>query len=99
MVVVNDHPRNFPGAVAVLPQRNKLSFFSWLGVLVPRVVKAVNSHLERAKALHAIHLHRSWNEFPSHFAAGILSNAIGQCRFTKCQATLIVIKLHVFGEQ
>jgi hypothetical protein len=48
VVVVADDPRNLPRTVLVSPEVNELPFANWLGVLMPRVVEAVNPHLHRA---------------------------------------------------
>src|SRR5229473_1027400 len=78
MVVVTDDSRDFPCAVFVLPQMNESPFPNWHCILVPRVVEAVNPHLNRAIALHVMDLQCPWNEFSSHFAADILLYAFGQ---------------------
>jgi hypothetical protein len=46
-----------------------------LCVVVPRVMEAVNTHLNSAIALHEIDLQTAWNEFPGHSAADILLDA------------------------
>src|SRR5260221_4387566 len=99
VVVVTDGPRDFPGAVFALPQMNELSLADWLRVVMPRVVEAVNTHLNRAIAPHGIDLQTAWNEFSGHFAADILLYAIGQFLFAKCHSTLIVKKLHIVGKE
>jgi hypothetical protein len=48
-----------------------------LGVLMSRVVKAMNTDFDCAKALHGVHLQRTGNEFPCYFAADILLDGIG----------------------
>jgi len=78
-MVVADDPCNFPRAVFVLPQMNELAFTDALGFLVSRVVETMDAHLDRAIALHVIHLQRPWNEFAGRFATDILLYAVGQC--------------------
>ena len=56
---------------------NELRFANALCVLVSRVVKAMNTDLDCAIALHGIHLQRTWDEFPCHFAADILLYGVG----------------------
>ena len=77
VVVVANNSRNFPGAVFVSPQMNELRFANGLRVLMSRVVKAMNTDLDCAITLHGVHLQRTGNEFPCHFAANILLDGIG----------------------
>src|SRR6266404_6676902 len=95
VMVVTDDPRNLPRAVFVLPQMNELPLADCLCVVMSRVMEAVNTHLDRAIALHVINLQTAWNEFPGHFAADVLLYALGYFLFAEGYSTLIVIKLHV----
>ena len=81
MVVVTDDARNFPRAVFVLPQMNELRLANRLCVVMSRVVKAVNAHLNSAKTLHGVDLQSSWNQLAGYFAADILLYAVGQIPF------------------
>ena len=99
VMVVTDDPGNFPRAVFVSPQLNELPFPNWFCVIMPRVVEAMNTHLYRTIALHVIHLYCPRQEFPGHFAADILPYASDQIFFTQCYSTLIVIKLHIVGDE
>ncbi len=99
MVVVTDDPRYFPRPVFALPQMNEFSFPNRLCLLVPRVVEAVHTHLNRAIALHGMDLQRPRNEFSGHFAADILLYAIGQFLSAESHAALIVVELHVIDEE
>src|SRR5713226_562086 len=99
MVVVADHPCNLPCSVFVLPQMDKLPFANPLRVFMPRVVEAVHPHLHRAIALHVIDLQRPRNQFPRHFVADILLDAIGQFLPAERHAALIMIELHVVYEE
>src|SRR5579859_4044826 len=99
MVVVTDHAGNLPCAVLVLPQMNKLGLADSLCVVMSWMVKSVNAHLNRAIALHVIHLKAAWNEFTGHLAADIRLYAFGQLIFTECYSSLIVINLHIIGKK
>jgi len=77
VVVVANNPRDPPCAVFALPQMNELPFANALCVFMSRVVKEMNTHLDRAIALQGMHLQCPWNEFPCHFAADILLYGIG----------------------
>jgi len=98
-MVVADNPGNFPRAVFVLPEMNELAFTDALGFLMSRVVEAVDAHLDRAIALHVIHLQSAWNEFAGRFAADILLDAVGQCRFADGDTALIVVKLDIVDKE
>ena len=99
MVIITDDSRNSPCAVFVLPQMDKPGLADWLCVVVPRVVKAVNTNLNCTIALHLIDLQTVWNEFSGHLAADIFLYAISQILFAECHPALIVIKLDVIGEE
>src|SRR5579864_5993776 len=99
MVVVTDHSRNFPGTVFVLPKMDKPSFAHSLCVVMPRVVEAVHTHLDRARARHVVDRQSAGNEFSGHLAANICRYTIGQFLFAECYATLIVIKLDIVGDE
>ena len=98
MPVLTDGSRNFRRAVFVLAQKNELSFADGLCVVMPWVMEPVNTHLNCAIALLVIDQNRLWNEFSGHFGADIVLYTIGQSLFTDCHSTLIVVKLHIFGE-
>ena len=66
---------------------------------MPRVVEAMDAHLDRAVALHVIHLQRTGNEFAGRFAADILLYAVGQCGLAESEATLIVVKLDIIDKE
>jgi hypothetical protein len=59
----------------------------------------MDAHLDRAIALHVIHLQRPWNEFAGRFAADILFDAVGQCGLAEGDATLIVVKLDILDKE
>jgi len=63
VAVVTDGSRNFPRVVFVLPRKNELPFAEGPCVVMLWVMEAVNTHLNRAIALHVIDMHRPWNEF------------------------------------
>src|SRR5258708_40244738 len=65
----------------------------------PGVMKAVNTYLHCAIALHVMHLQCPWNEFPGHFATDIFLNAVSQILSAERHAALIVIELHVINEE
>ncbi len=85
----------FQAPSLVLPEMNELPFANALRVLMPRLVKTMNTHFDRAIALHGIHLERPCKEFPGHLAADILPYAIRQICFAQGHATLVVTKLHI----
>src|SRR4026208_87233 len=99
MWVVTDDPRNLPCAVFVLPQMNKLRFADGLRIVMPRVVEAVNAHLNGAIALHVVDFEAAWNEFARHFPADIFLEAVGQFLLAERHSALIVIKLHIVGKE
>jgi len=98
-MVVADGPCDFPGAVFVLPQMNELPFTDALCFLMSRMVETMDAHLDRAIALHVIHLQRPWNEFAGSFAADILFDAVGQRGLAEGDATLIVVKLDILDKE
>src|SRR5262249_18009994 len=77
MVVVTDDPCDFPCAVFVLPEMNKFCLTHRLGIIVPGVVEAVNTHFDCAIAFHVVDLQAAWHEFTGYFAADIVLQAIG----------------------
>src|SRR5580692_4268691 len=99
MMVVANGSGNFPRAVFVLPEMNELAFTDGLGILMSRVMEAMDTHLDRAIALHVIHLQRPWNEFTGRFTADILFYAVGQCGFAEGEATLVVVKLDILDKE
>ncbi len=99
MVVVTDHASDLPGTVLVWPQVNELAFANPNGVLVARMVEAVNAYLERAVSFHVIDLHRPRNQFPGGLAADVVLYALGQCCSSQGDSALIMIKLHVIDKE
>ena len=95
MVVVADDPGNFPCAVFVLPQMNELSLADRFCIIMARVVETVNTHLNRAVALHVMDLQTAWNELPGHFAADIVLDGFCQRRSAKRVSSFVVIELHI----
>jgi hypothetical protein len=98
-MVVADHAGNFPCAIFVSPQMNESPFAHSFGVVMPRMMKAVNTHLDCAVALHGIDLQRFRHEFSRDLAADIFLRAVGQCSFAQRHSTLIVIELHIFVDE
>src|SRR3984957_20846963 len=99
VVVVADDAGNFPGAVFVLPQMNELAFAHSFGIVMPGVVEAVNAHPHCSIALHGVDLEGSWDQFAGHLAADILLDGVGQSGFAEGDSALIVIKLHIVGNE
>lgn len=78
---------------------NKLPFTDCFPVFVPWVVEAVNTHFNRAIALHVKDLQSPGNKFASHPATDIRFDTVGQRGSAKGHPALIVIELHIFGEE
>ena len=77
-MIIANHSCDLPGTLLVLPEVNKLCLTRRLCVLPPWMVKAVNTHLNRAITIHGIHLERSWNELSAHLAADVVLDARDQ---------------------
>ena len=78
---------------------NELAFADSDGVFVARMVKAVNTDLERAVSLHVIDLQRPGNEFARGSAANVFLYAFGEGGVAKSDSALIVVKLHAVGDE
>lgn len=59
----------------------------------------MNTHFNRAIALHVKDLQSPGNKFASHPATGILFDTAGQRGSAKGHPALIVMELHIFGEE
>src|SRR5271157_4626444 len=68
VVVVANDSRNLPCAIFALPQVNELRLANALCGLLSRVVKAMNTDLDCAIALHGVHLQSATNKCSWHFA-------------------------------
>lgn len=98
-MIVADDARDFPGAVFVLPEVNETGFAHAFGVLMPRVVEAVDAHFDSAVSLHVMDLQCSGDEFASSFAANVFLHALRERSFAKSDTALVVIELDVVGEE
>src|SRR5689334_3580534 len=98
-MVVADDPRDFPGAIFVLPEVNEAGLAHAFGIFVPRMVEAVDAHFDRAVSLHVMNLQGSRDEFPSHFAADVFLYAVCERRSAERDTALIVIELDVVREE
>src|SRR6266513_295418 len=99
MVVIADDARDLPGAVRVLPQVNEPRFPD--GLLAPRagMVEAMDAELDCSVALHRKDLERPRDQRPAHLSADVLLDRIDQARSRPGEAPLVVIELHIFGEE
>src|SRR6185295_6589138 len=100
MVVVTDDAGDLPGAVLLLPEVDELRLADRLLPVPPRMIEAVDADLDRAIAVHGIHLERSGNEHPISLAADVLLDALDQAlpRLVG-QAAVVVVELQLFREE
>src|SRR2546428_10173924 len=99
MVIIAEHARDLPGTVLVLPEVDEPPLADRLRVFRLRVVEAMDTHLDRAVAIHGIHLQRPGNELSAHFAADVRLYALGQALPAQGHPTLVVVELHVVGDE
>src|ERR1700746_1603346 len=98
-MVIADDPGDFPRPVFVLPQVDEAPLADRFGILMTRMVKAVNADFHRAIALHVVNLQRRGQELSRRFAANVLLDALGQPRAAEGDAALVVVKLDVVYEE
>src|SRR4051812_44913718 len=98
-MVVTHNTCDLPCTVLELPQVNELPFAYALGILVPRMVKAVHTEFEHAVSLHVVDLQRARDKLARHLSADVVLDAVGQGRAAERHSTLIVKKLDIFIDQ
>ena len=97
MVVVAEDAGDLPRAVPEDPQHDEVRFALRVGAA--RVKEAVASHLDGPDALHGVDLQRGGGELAGDLAADVFPNAGGEGGVAEGDSTLVVVELHVVGEE
>src|SRR6266542_3867481 len=82
-----------------ISEMDELALAHGLRVVPPGVMEAVDTHLERAVAVHGMHLERPRYELPRHLAADVGLDGIEQAPPRAHQPVLVVIELEVVHEE
>jgi hypothetical protein len=96
---VADRACHLPGTVVPSPDDDEFRLANRLGVISPRMMKAMRADLECAIVAEPIHLERAWNEISPHLAADVLPRAVQEGLLSDGESIVIVEELQVLCDQ
>src|ERR1700733_6117223 len=99
MMVVADHPCDFPRSVLVLPEMDELAFADAFGILVPGMMKLMHARLQQAVSLPVEDLQGAGNQLARLLSGDIFSGGGGEGCPAERHSTLIVVELDIIHEE
>src|SRR5207245_6522649 len=99
-MIIAQHTRNLPRAVPVLPQMHKACFSLTVDRLGLGMQKTVHAQLDGSIAFHVVNLHSSRHQDSLCVAcADVVLDALGEFLPAQRYASLVMVKLHIVGQQ